>query len=397
MLLGRGRFPAKAIEENDVLPFRPIRIGPVTAPGRICRSATAEGTGDANGRPSESLGALCAVLAEGGAPWIVTGHAFVSPTGRCSARQNGIHDDALVPAWKAVVETVRRARPETRLFVQLSHGGRQVSAECVQEPIAPSPVPMRLKGVTPREMTPREIEETLSAFEQAARRASEAGFDGVQLHCAHGYLLSQFLSPHTNRRSDEWGGTPERRRRFVLEALRRVRRAVGTGVAVTVKLNGEDFVQDGFSLAESCEAARALAAEGCDAIEVSGFAADGNLRQTPMRKGDPKPSEEGYYLSQAVAIKRAAGTIPVGVCGGLRSWTVIQRILESDGLDFVALSRPFIAEPDIVRRFAAGQARATCITCNECAGGKAVPIHCPLVADGRLTPPSSPNGPVSVI
>jgi len=364
--------------------------------GRICRSATQERTADANGRPSESLGVLCATLAEGGAPWIVTGHAYVSPTGRCSSRQNGIHDDALVPAWKAIVEAVRKARPETRLFIQISHGGRQVSTECVQEPIAPSSVPMRSKGILPREMTPREIEETLCAFEQAGRRAREAGFDGVQLHCAHGFLLGQFLSPHTNRRADEWGGTPERRRRFPLEALKRVREAVGADVAVTVKLNGEDFVQDGLSLAESCETARAFAAEGCDAIEVSGFAADGDERQAPSRKGDPKPSEEGYYLSQALAIKRSVGPVPVGLCGGLRSYDVIKRILEADGLDFVALSRPFVAEPDLVRRFAGGQARATCISCNECAAGGA-PICCPLVADGRLTPPSPPNRPVSVI
>ena len=128
-------------------------------------------------------------------------------------------------------------------------------------------------------MTAREIEETLQAFGDAARRAREAGFDGVQLHCAHGFLLSEFLSPHTNRRTDEWGGTPERRRRFVIEAFRRARAAAGPNLAVTAKLNCEDFIQDGLSLAESCEAARALAAEGIDAIEVSGFMADGDERR----------------------------------------------------------------------------------------------------------------------
>lgn len=370
-----------------MLPFRPIRVGPLTVSGRICRSATSEYTGDATGRPAAALGDILAVLAKGGAPWINTGMAYVSLTGRCNPKQNGIHDDGLVPAWTGIVETARRASPEARLFIQLGHSGRQVSPKSVKEPIAPSAVPLLCKGIHPREMTPREIEETLAAFEQSARRAREAGFDGVQLQCAHGYLLGQFLSPHTNRRSDEWGGTPERRRRFMLETLRRVRKAVGPDRAVTVKLNGEDFVQDGFSLAESCEAARALAAEGIDAIEVSGFALEGDPRHAQPRKGDFTPSHEGYYLSQALEIKRAVGDVPVGVCGGLRSYEVITRVLEGDGLDFVALSRPFIAEPDLVKRFAAGQARATCISCNECSARRERPVHCPLIADGRLAPP----------
>ncbi len=325
----------------------------------------------------------------------ITGYAYVTPTGRSKPGQNGIHDDLLIPAWAAVVESVRHASPETRIFLQIVHGGRQVSPDCVPEPIAPSAVPLKSKGIRPREMTRREIEETVTAFGEAARRAREAGFDGVQLHAAHGFLLSQFLSPHTNRRTDEWGGIPERRRRFLLETLRRVRLAVGPEMAVTVKLNGEDFVQDGLSLAESCEAARALAAEGIDAIEVSGFAQDGDERQAPSRKGDFDVSEEGYYLSQALEIKEAVGAVPVGVCGGIRSYDVIKGILEADGLDFVGLSRPFIAEPDLVRRFAAGQPRATCISCNECTAYREAPIHCPRVADGRLTPPGPFTGPVS--
>jgi 2,4-dienoyl-CoA reductase-like NADH-dependent reductase (Old Yellow Enzyme family) len=241
--------------------------------------------------------------------------------------------------------------------------------------------------VKPREMTKREIEECLQAFGEAGRRAREAGFDGVQLHCAHGYLLSQFLSPYTNRREDDWGGTPERRRRFALEALRRVRSACGPEFAVTAKLNAEDFIQDGLALAESCEAARALAAEGIDAIEVSAFMLDGDERHAPSRGGDPSAQEEGYYLSQAVEIKKAVGPVPVGACGGFRSTSAIVRALEGEGLDFVAASRPFIAEPDLMRRFRAGQPRATCISCNSCLTERDRPIRCPLVDDGRLKPP----------
>ncbi len=371
--------------------FRPICIGPITVPGRLARSATNERACDRNGHPGPALSEILVALAGGGTPCINTGYAYVLPSGHSSPTQSGIHSDELVPAWRAITDAVHEAPGESRIFLQVAHGGRQISAELVEDPIAPSAVPVSATGVKPREMTLREIEECLQAFAEAARRAREAGFDGVQLHCAHGYLLSQFLSPYVNRRMDEWGGTPERRRRFVLESLRRVREAVGPDMAVTVKLNCEDFVQGGLSLAESCEAARALAAEGIDAIEVSGFIADADARHSPSRKGDPSPDDEGYYLSQAVEIKRAAGPVPVGVCGGFRSLEIMERILKVEGLDFIAASRPFIAEPDLALRLQRGQPRAACISCNECSERGDVPIHCPLVADGRLKPPPLPS------
>ena len=349
--------------------------------GRLARSATSERACDEEGRPGDAVRDIFLALARGGAPWINTGYAYVLPNGQTMSNQNGIHSDDLVPAWRMIADAVRQEAPDCRLFMQLVHGGRQVSAESVKEPIAPSDVPQ--DDIKPRGMTQREIEDCLQAFADAARRAREAGFDGVQLHCAHGYLLSQFLSPYINRRQDEWGGTPERRRRFVLETLRRTREAVGPDRAVTVKLNCEDFHPDGLTLGESCEAARALAAEGIDAIETSAYMQGGDPRQSPSREGDPSPEQEGYYLSQTVEIKRAVGLVPVGACGGFRTRQIMERVITAEGLDFVAASRPFIAEPDLMRRFRAGQARATCISCNQCG----TPLSCPLVADGRLKPP----------
>ncbi len=373
--------------------FRPLRVGPVTLSGRLARSATHETASDETGHPGPALREIYLALARGEAPWIVTGCAYVLPNGRTMPGQNGIHSDELIAPWRMVLSPLRRECPKARIFLQIVHGGRQVSPAYVADPIAPSPVPLKSANVKPREMTLREIEETLQAFGDAARRAREAGFDGVQLHCAHGFLLSQFLSPCVNRRMDEWGGTPERRRRFVLVALGRVRAQAGPEMAVTAKLNAEDFAQDGLSLAESCEAARALAAEGIDAIEVSGWMRDGDERQAPSRKGDPRPQEEGYYLSQAVEIKRATGALPVGACGGFRSLSVMQRAVGADGLDFVAASRPFICEPDLARRLQRGQPRATCTSCNACSGVGDAPVHCPLVADGRLRPPPIPEKP----
>jgi len=370
--------------------FQPLRIGPVTVAGRLHRSGTAERAADRRGLPGDALREIYASLARGGTPLINTGYAYVLPNGRSSPTQNGIHSDESVPVWQMIADAVRQASADVKLFVQLAHGGRQIAPECVDEPVAPSAVPLPSRGISPREMTQREIEECLTAFAEAARRAREAGFDGVQLHCAHGYLLSQFLSPFTNRRVDEWGGSPERRRRFVLETLHRVRKALGPDLALTAKINCEDFVPEGLSLAEACGVARALAAEGIDAIEVSGFIADADERHAPSRKVNPTPTTEGYYLSQAVEIKRAAGGVPVGACGGFRSASVMERAMQAEGLDFVAAARPFIAEPDLVRRLRSGQERSTCISCNECSELRDAPIHCPLVADGRLTPPPAP-------
>ena len=367
--------------------FRPMRVGPVTVAGRLLRSATSEEACDEDGRPTPALRDILVALARGGTPRINTGYAYVMENGKSSPAQNGLHSDELVPGWRTATEAVHDAAPDCRLFVQLMHGGRQIEPRFVAEPVGPSAVPIVGTDIRPREMTSREIAEMIEAFGQAARRAREAGFDGIQIHCAHGYLVSQFLSPYCNRRSDEWGGAPERRRRFMLETLDRVRESAGPDLAVTVKLNCEDFHPEGLALAESCEAARSLAEKGIDGIEVSGWIRDGDERHSPSRIGDPAPTQEGYYLSQAREIKKAAGTVPVGVCGGFRSRKAIEAALDVDGLDFVALSRPFIAEPDLADRFRAGQERATCISCNQCAR----PLACPLVEDGKLRrPPFEP-------
>lgn len=370
--------------------FRPLRVGPVTVGDRLARSATAERAADESGRPGEAIRDIYLALARGGATWINTGCTFVLPGGRSGPEHSGIHTDEMIAPWAMIVAAVRRENPSARLFMQLVHGGRQVPRRCVAEPVAPSAVPIPGLPVKPREMTVREIEECIDAFAQAARRAREAGFDGVQLHGAHGYLISQFLSPSVNHRTDEWGGAPERRRRFLLETLRRVRQAAGPDMALTIKMNCQDFTADGLTLAESCETARLLAAEGIDAIEISGWIIGGDDRQSPVRKGAPTSAEEGYYLAQAVEIKRAAGMTPVGICGGWRTLDLMKRALEAEGLDFLAACRPFIAEPDLVNRLRAGQPRASCVTCNECFGARG-PIACQLAASGRLKIPPPPK------
>ena len=362
--------------------FEPLELGSMAIAARIVRSATNERTADGDGVPSVALAALYEALARGQCPLIVTGYAFVEASGRSAPRQGGMTSDGHARAWKDIVAAAHRARPGARLAVQIVHGGRQSLADVVTDYVAPSPVPCG--QAVPREMTENDIRGTVAAFAAAARRAKEAGFDAVQLHMAHGYLLSEFLSPHTNRRTDAFGGDPERRRRVPLDVVQRVREAVGDDYPVLVKMNASDFVPGGLAPEEAAGHAAALEAAGVDAIELSAWMADGDPDNAPSRPGDPTGRNEAYYLDQARPIREAVKGIPLGLCGGIRSLACIERLLDEEGFDFVAMSRPFIAEPDLVPRLRAGQARARCISCGRCGAQDVAPIFCPLVREGTL-------------
>jgi len=233
-------------------------------------------------------------------------------------------------------------------------------------------------------MTREEISETIDAFADAARRARDAGFDAVQLHMAHGYLLSEFLSAHTNRRTDDFGGSPEKRRRVPLDVVERVRRTVGSDYPILVKMNACDFVDRGLTSEEAAGHAAALEEAGVDGIELSGWMCDGDPAESPSRKGDPTGTNEAYFLPHARSIRNAVRRIPLGLCGGIRSADCIERLLTEEGFDFVAMSRPFIAEPDLVRNLRAGARHVKCISCNRCSEESTDPISCPLAAEGKL-------------
>jgi 2,4-dienoyl-CoA reductase-like NADH-dependent reductase (Old Yellow Enzyme family) len=214
-------------------------------------------------------------------------------------------------------------------------------------------------------MTKRDIGEIVAAFGQAARRAKEAGFDAVQLHAAHGYLINQFLSPLTNRRTDSYGGSVENRCRFLLEVYRAVRSVVGKDYPVLAKLNGSDFLAGGLSSDDGLFAAAALSDEGIDAIEVSGGTpASGD--QSPVRQKIEARQQEAYNLPLAKRIKEGV-TCPVMVVGGIRSFEIGQGIIERGEADYVSFARPLIREPHLARRWQEGdRAKARCISCNGC-------------------------------
>jgi 2,4-dienoyl-CoA reductase-like NADH-dependent reductase (Old Yellow Enzyme family) len=341
----------------------PIKIGGLEIPNRFVRSATAEFMADEDGFVTDRLVGLFHDLAEGEVGLIITGHACVRPDGQAGPFQTAVYDDRFLPGLKRIPATVH-AFP-SRIFLQLAHAGRQTKVKLIGgQPIAPSAVLEPIFKLTPREVTPAEIETLKNDFIQAARRAREAGFDGVQIHCAHGYLLSAFLSPHTNRRTDDWGGTTAKRARIVLEILAGIKAVCGSTFPVIAKLNSTDFLATGLQIEESIEIAGMLEAAGLDGLEVSGGMSEAG--KGSIWTGLRAEEDEGYFVDAAARYKQALH-IPVFGLGGNRSFARMEAIICDGRADFVSLSRPFIREPRLIRDFRLGRiAKAACISCNKC-------------------------------
>lgn len=370
--------------------FHPGRIGTLLLRNRIVRSATYEGLADPEGRVEKRYVDFMGRLASGGVGLIVTGHLFVREEGRVSFRQGGIHDDDGIPGFR---RAVRRVHDEgSRIVAQISHaGGQAVQGKSGSSgTVAPSAVSDPAYSRIPAELSVEDIREIVGSFAAAAVRAREAGFDGVQLHVAHGYLLSQFLSPHRNVRSDAYGGSLAGRARIVLEVCEAVRKAVGPTYPVLVKINGEDFVDRGLESADAQIVAARLAAAGIDAIEASG-GLPSSKAPSIFRKGIASVGEEGYFLPFAEAVRTDA-RVPVISVGGFRSPDFVNRVLRSGAADFVSMSRPFIREPGLVSRWSRGDLRrATCISCNLClrASRSEEGVHC--VVDRKADEGVSPS------
>ncbi len=348
---------------------------------RIVRSATWEGMCDGEGNPTERLADLYRALCRGGVGLIVTGYAYVRADGREMPGTMGLHSDDRIPALKRLTQAVHEEGG--RVFCQLFHaGGRARGTVTGVRPLAPSGGKDAASPDSPRAMSEQEIQELVAAFAHGAGRARRAGFDGVQLHGAHGYLINQFLSPLTNARQDAYGGSLENRIRFLREVCTAVRREVGLSWPVSIKLTAADNIPGGFPLEEAVTVARSLEAWGIDAIEVSSGTADAG-EEGPARRKIDSPEREAYNVPYARRIK-AEVKVPIIVVGGFRSLEVGETLLAKGDADFIALSRPFIREPDLVRKWEADRTRrALCISCNGCflAGIKDGGIRCVQISD----------------
>ena len=343
--------------------FDPLEVGGLRLANRAVRSATYENRCDAEGRVTDALLEFYRPLAEGGLGLVVTGNAMVHPWGRTAPNALGIYSDEHLPGLERLARVF--ADRGVPAVVQLSHGGRQSLPDLLEgrEIPAPSAVYSRAMKRTPREMTRAEIKEAIEAFVAAAERAWKAGFAGVQLHAAHGYLLSNFLSPLFNVREDGWGGSTRARTRILVEIAERIHARCGKEFPVLVKLNTEEGLPGGLDVDEACRVVRALPPGAFAAVEASGGIYETGLA---CRPGIASPRQEAYFLPNAERIAEAS-PIPVILVGGLRSLERIQEILAAGRVQAVAMSRPLIREPGLVRRWREGdRRRARCISCNEC-------------------------------
>src|SRR5689334_901921 len=313
-------------------------------PNRIMKAALSEALADKQNAPDQRLERLYTSWSHGGYGLIITGNVMVDRT------QLGEPGNVVVEDERDLDALTRWAKSAhdggAPIWVQLNHPGRQSNPLALgHTPVAPSPVPLSLPGAaTPRELTHAEIEDIIERFATAAAVCETAGFDGVQIHGAHGYLVAQFLSPLSNQRDDEWGGDPERRMRFLLEVVRRVRARVSPGFAVGLKLNSADFQRGGFTEDESRGVLAALAGEGLDLIEVSG-----GSYETPAMMGaaaDSTKAREAYFLEYAHTVRAVVGDVPIAVTGGFRSRAAMAEAVAAGECDVIGLGRPTVTTTD---------------------------------------------------
>jgi len=339
-----------------------------TLPNRLCKAAMTEGVADEKLRATARHASLYRLWSEGGAGLLITGNVQIDR--RVLERPGNVAIDASDPATTSAEARDRLAawaRAGTvagnHLWMQIAHAGRQSPRYVTGQPLGPSAVQLELLGnyATPRALTEPEILEFVARFATAAAVARDCGFTGVQVHGAHGYLISSFLSPVTNRRSDAWGGSLENRARFLMEILRAVRAAVGRDFPVSLKLNSDDFRKGGISNEECVQVVRWLNDEPLDLLEVSG----GSYEQPQLLgfEGEPdsampvRPStrlREAYFASYAEAIREVA-RMPLMITGGFRSRAAMEAAVAGGDCDVVGLGRPLCTEPDLPRRLLTGE------------------------------------------
>ncbi|MGB5452570.1 MAG: NADH:flavin oxidoreductase [Sedimenticolaceae bacterium] len=388
---------------TDGMLFSPIEIGSIEFPGRLFKTATAETRASEDGFVTQDVIDFYLPMAKAGTPLIITGNIYISEQGKSAPRQLGADDDDKIPGLARLVETVHAQG--SRMFAQLNHCGRQVVPDFVgaADVVSASGVKDLLTGTRPREMLVDEIHRIVDQFADAAGRCRRAGFDGIQMHSANGYLLSQFLTPYTNRRHDYYGGSLERRTRFGREVYRAIREKVGPDFPVIIKMNGADALplRDGLKTSELVEVALIMEAEGVDAVEISvghyesGFPMvrgtfgrclrnmlEGSmahlppLRRTLLRLFRPLitmasnllwKGREGFNLDYAREFKKRLG-IPVICVGGFRTRAAMEAAIRGDLCDAVSAGRPFIADPYLYNHLRENQPGPRCVDCNACVG-----------------------------
>lgn len=331
------------------------------------RSATWSGVADSKGYITDKAIDFYGNLAAGGVGLIITGFQYVMPNGVSLPYQMGNYSNDLLPGMTRLTGVVHSQGG--KVVAQLAHAGARASEALFFEKAelwSASSLRDPWTGNRPKEMTTGEIAQLVEAYQAAAIRAKRAGFDGVQLHGAHGLGINQFLSGATNQRTDEYGGDIRRRYRFLGELLEAVRGAVGQDYPVFIKLSGHDYFDGGLVPEESLYIARRLEEDGVDCIEISGgnrASAGGNIHA----RVNIRSMKDEAYFAQLGGWFKSSVRVPIVTVGGIRSLTVVSAILTAGQADYVALCRPLIREPHLIDRWKSGDSRkASCISCNGC-------------------------------
>lgn len=345
--------------------FETSEINSLKLSNRFVRSATWEAMATDTGECTPVLVDLMAGLARGGVGLIISGHAYIRAEGKAGPCQLGVYQDDLITGLQKMTAAVHDN--DGKIVMQLAHAGLTANPQITgKTPLAPSNADGLAESPC-REMTTADIQAVVGAFAAGAKRARIAGFDGVQIHGAHGYLLSQFLSPFFNRRRDEYGGSIQNRARALLEVLRAIREVVGPDYPILAKMNCRDFHDNGLNLEDSIQTGVMLAEEGIDAIEISG----GNQKSGTLgavRRGIKSDDKEAYFQNEAGAFKEKVN-VPLILVGGNRSFQVAERLVNEGVTDYISMSRPLIREPDLIGRWQAGDRRkAACKSDNLCFG-----------------------------
>lgn len=393
--------------------FSPIRIGRLEISGRFAKSATLEARCDDKGFVTDELVEYYEQIARGGTPLLITGNAYFDIYSQAVPRQLAADDDDKIPGLLRLTDAVHQYG--SKIFLQIYHVGRQAVPKRVgrTDALAPSPVFEPTLNVRPREITQDEIKQSITGFADSATRAVKAGFDGIQIHAAHGYLINQFLTPHTNRRTDQYGGSLENRMRYFMEVYQAVRERVGDDYPVIIKINGSDDLsfRKGLRTSELVEIARRMEAEGIDAVEItaghyeSGLTFErGNWKGffktvTTVGIGQHQPwyqkgtvrlmapllerwlghvaaYSEGFNLAYARQFKQVL-TIPVICVGGFVHQDAMEFAITSGECDMVSVARALIADPFLYRHMQEGVQGPQCDFCNACyARAAELPVEC---------------------
>jgi len=346
--------------------FAPGKIGSLELPNRVVFAATSSELADKDGFVGDDLVEYYAERARGGTGLIVVEATYIEQEGKRLQHNAMLHDDCFIPGLRKVVQAAHAEG--ARMALQLNHGGRESIPDVSGSvPLAPSPIPSQFTGVgdavIPKELTVGEIDRIVERFAEAARRARDAGFDAVELHGAHGYLIGEFLSPDSNKREDDYGGSVQRRAYFCVRLIEAIKARLGADYPVIVRMNGRDHVQHGLELADAIEMAVMFEAAGADSISVSG----GVHASRPYMVVPGMSVDRGCYVSYGNAIRKRV-KVPVMVVGRINTPELAEQILEDGQADFICLSRALIADPHFPAKAKSGRVEtiAPCIACNEC-------------------------------